>query len=601
MSELSRRRPPKSIAIVRLSARFNLLARMPVLMLATFAFVAPPALARDPASLADLSVPANRVPDWRHLDYLPLDTSTWTQTSVPCNGGDHNALRDAFDAAEPNTVLIIAANCTYRFSSRFVMDKSNIVIRGTSRDTSIIEYSNRNSDMFMMSIASFPAPEPFGGARNWTAGYVTGSEILTVANTTGLVVGGWVRMSANPEADWHSKARNQYTAKLLCVGTTGGAECAGLSAKQIKIDNPLPSPYHQGNQRVQHMTSDEFLSNVGIENLRFQHTTPNTVQKYRQYVKLKDCFECWIVDSSFGDVGNRHIGTSDIVRTVFRGNDFGSNQCHNDGKTCLWNKGAIYLNHGNSDVVFENNSLTESPSGPLAQGGAGHVIAYNFRTSSAAVECERHVFLHGQGVTATLVEGNDVDCGMQWDSYRDGQGYNNMFYRNRLRGERSPSGYQRGRLGGEDTGSHIHRFITVIANHVNELMGSPQPEGRAIDNSVNATHHHQDTWVSYNIARNEIRFSKSGNEVRTTQHQNFVRQNPSPTWSAVRFPTSMYRPETPSWWCEESGSYPNIGGPSDAVGSYSRLPAQIRIEGGVCTTSGGVVVPPVRPDPPVIQ
>jgi hypothetical protein len=267
MSELSSRRPPKSIATVRLRARLNLLALVPVLIQATLAFVAPTALARDPASLADLSIPANRVPDWRHLDYLPLDTSAWTQTSVPCNGGDHNALRDAFDAAGPNTVLVLAANCTYRFSSRFVMDKSNIVIRGTSRDTSIIEFSNRNSDMFVMSIASFPIPEPFGGARNWTAGYVTGTEVLTVANTTGLVVGGWVRMSANPEADWHSNALNQYTARLSCVGTTGGAECAGLAAKQIKIDNPLPSPYHQGNQTVQHMTSNEFVSNVGIENL----------------------------------------------------------------------------------------------------------------------------------------------------------------------------------------------------------------------------------------------------------------------------------------------------------------------------------------------
>jgi hypothetical protein len=212
------------------------------------------------------------------------------------------------------------------------------------------------------------------------------------------------------------------------------------------------------------------------------------------------------------------------------------------------------------------------------------VIAYNYMTSDLSVKCERHVFLHGQGVSATLIEGNDVDCGIQWDSHRDGQGYNNMIYRNRLRGVRSQSGFQRGRIGGEDTGSFIHRFIAVIGNHANELMGSPQISGRSIDESVNATHRHEDTWVSYNIARDKISFEKSGEQVRTTQHENHLGKGPRASWSGVKFPVSLYRTSAPSWWCKESGPFPNIGGPSDTVGRYSRLPAQIRLEGGTCTT-----------------
>ena len=101
MSELPNRRSRKSIAIARLGVRLNWLALLPMsmVMLSLTTVVASPAFARDPASLADLSIPANRVPDWRPLDYLPLDTSAWTQTSVACNGGDHNAIRNAFDAA----------------------------------------------------------------------------------------------------------------------------------------------------------------------------------------------------------------------------------------------------------------------------------------------------------------------------------------------------------------------------------------------------------------------------------------------------------------------------------------------------------------------
>jgi hypothetical protein len=288
-----------------------------------------------------------------------------------------------------------------------------------------------------------------------------------------------------------------------------------------------------------------------------------------------------------------------VVRTVFRGNDFGSNQCTLDGAPCQWTKGAIYFNHGNADCVFENNTLSGSPSGPTAQGGAGAVIAYNFMRAASSVACERHVFLHGQGVNATLTEGNDVDCAMQWDSTRNGQGYYNTFYRNRLRGQGAGS-FPRGRIGGEDTNTYVQRFIQVIGNHAYELMGGPQPTGRAIDESSDPTHRHEDTWVSHNVARQAILFETSGAQVRTTQHENHVRSSPAPGWSGLEPPASLYRSGAPSWWCAESGPFPNIGAFSDSAASYSRLPAQIRLEGGSCTPVGSPP-PPIRPpDAPIL-
>lgn len=420
--------------------------------------------------------------------------------------------------------------------------------------------------------------------------------MVGVEHTNDLSVGAWVRLTADSEPDWHQQAENRYAAKLSCVGTTGGAHCSALTANQVMLDRPLPAPYDQGDQ-VLETTVGPYLEYVGIENVRFQHVDPSRVERYHSYVEYEDCHECWITDSVFGDGGNSHISTKDTLRTLFRGNDFGSNQCTDDGATCNWNKGAIYLNQGNADIVFENNSLRESPSGPLGQGGAGAVIAYNYMTASDAVECERHVFLHGQGVTATLAEGNDVDCMMQWDSYRDGQGYNNMFYRNRLRGTGNMiSGYQRGRLGGEDTGSFIHRFISVIGNHVNELLGGPQMTGRAIDESPDPTHRHEDTWVSYNVARGTLLFETSGQQVRTTEHENYQRSDPYPGWSGTNFPVSLYRTSAPDWWCKESGPFPSIGAPSDTPGKYTRLPAQIRLEGGTCTREDAGL-PAITPDP----
>ena len=586
---------PGTPAMVRLAARTRSLLVIAVLLFAL------PAFGRDQSSLGDLQIPASRVPLWHPADHLPLDTSGWTQVDVPCDGGDPSAITSRLGSASDNTVLLLPANCRYVIPGSLVIQRSNVVLRGTSRQTSILEFTDLDRDMLLIYIPSFPSNQPFGGGRSWNAGFQTGDDVLTVAYTDGLELGGWVRMKANPEPDWHSNARNYYVAKVACIGNNAAAGvtgCGGLSNNQIKLDHPLPSPFDQGGQSVEQITGP-YLSNVGVENLRLQHSNPSRVEKYHSFVEFEDCHECWLTDSVFGDGGNSHISTKDVVRTVFRGNDFGSNQCTDEGATCLWNKGAIYFNAGDADVVFENNTLTESPSGPLAQGGAGTIIAYNYMRSSSAVECERHVFLHGQGVTATLAEGNDVDCMIQWDSFRDGQGYNNMFYRNRLRGaDDRQGGYQRGRLGGEDTGSHIHRFITIIGNHMNELMGSPQMTGRAIDNSRDATHHHADTWVSYNVVRREMLFETSGAQVRTTRHENHLRNDPPSSWDGVNFPASLYRGETPpSWWCEESGPFPSIGAPSDREGSYSKLPAQIRLEGGTCTPVDGTTPPPPPADP----
>ena len=586
MTKTSHRMPRRAATSARPAPRLRAILGLATLV-AGATVVAEPALARDPSSLRDLEIPVSRVPDWHPTDHLPLDTSSWTRVDIPCNGGDASGLQARFDAAAPNTVLVMPANCRFRVSGTLYLRRPNVVLRGASRTTSILEFQELDREMLNVQIPAFPANEPFGNPRGWTAGYATGTQVLTVANTSGMTVGGWVRMTANPEPDWHSASKNQYVAKLVCVGRTGGSQCSSLATNQIRLDRGLPSPFTQGGQFVEPVTGT-LLPHVGIENMRFEHANPSRVEKYRSYVEIEDCYECWITDSIFGNGGNSHISTKDTVRSLFRGNDMGANQCTDEGVTCNWNKGAIYFNQGTADNVFENNTLTQSPSGPVSQGGAGNVIAYNFMRADSSVECERHVFLHGQGTTATLAEGNDVDCMMQWDSFRDGQGYNNTFYRNRLRGVGNRvRGYQRGRLGGEDTGSHIHRFITVIGNHVNELMGSPQMTGRAIDESADATHRHQDTWVTHNVARREILFETSGQQVRTTQYENHVRNDPNPGWSSFDFPDSLYRTEAPSWWCEESGPFPNIGAPTDRLGSYSRLPAQIRLEGGTCTTRTG--------------
>lgn len=542
-----------------------------------------PVQARDPASLGDLQIPVDRVPDWHPLDHLPLDTSSWTVTNVPC--GDESTIRSALSNAQPNTVLQLAANCTYRFPTNQTLrlGRSRVVLRGAGNFSTVLQFEQ--VDAMGMILGSGGAP--FGDARSWTSGYGIHERVLGVSSTAGLQPGDWVRLRADSEPDWHQNARNGYAAKLVCVGPNGTDACGSLAGNQVKLDRGLNSRFTQGGQLLERVTGS-VVEHAGLENLRIQHSNPSRIESYRDRIRIQGCHECWIVGNSFGDAGNNHITVRDASRNLIRSNDFGSNQCTDEGQTCLWNKGAIYFNDHAYDNVYENNVVVDSPSGPLLQNGGGNIVAYNYLTSNNSVECERHIFLHGQGVRASLIEGNDVTCMMEWDSYRDGQGYFNTFYRNRLRqtpetGTSYP-GYYRGRLGGEAQGSFIHRYIQVIGNHVNQLQGGPFPTGLPLDHSTDDTHYHYRTWVSYNVARDDVILDSRARE--TTAIENHIRTSPPSAWSTLNFPRSLYRSGAPSWWCAESGEFPNIGAMSDTAGQYSRLPAQIRAEGRTCTTGG---------------
>lgn len=550
------------------------------------------AQAREQASLGDLGIPASRVPMWFPLDHLPMDTSSWRVVPVACG---YSNLTAAIGSAQANTVLQLAANCTYsapNTSASLYLSDSRVVVRGAPGLTSVLEFEHIDSGAIQIG-----GQFTLGTARSWTAGFALGDQNLTVASTAGLTVGGWVRLTANNEPDWNTNARNGYSAKLQCVGRTGThPACATLGANQVRIDRPLNSVFTQGGNMLAPMSGGVEFS--GLERVRIQHRTPSRIEQYRPRLAFVGCNECWVTDSSFGAGGNSHIQLRDSARVLMRGNDFGSNQCTDDGVTCNWNKGVVYFNDHTYYSVFENNTVVDSPSGPLLQNGGGNVVAYNFMRAASTVACERHVFLHGQGVRSSLVEGNDVSCMIQWDSYRDGQGYFNTIYRNRLQGSpatgQSFGGYYRGRLGAESQGSFIHRHMTVIANHVNELQGGPFPTGLGIDFSADATHQHRDAWISHNVSRATQVFDERA--VRSTRTENYVRTSPPAAWSTLRFPASLYRSQPPSWWCEESGGFPNIGAPSDTVGSYSRLPAQIRLEGGACTPAGGLPAPVLLPN-----
>jgi hypothetical protein len=579
---------------------------------------------RAPGSLLDLLIPEDRVPQWIDLDYLPLDTSGWNEVVLTCGDFDTNFLTPLQNSPD-QTVLIIPAGCTFTVDNSRNFYRGEIVVRGADRETSRLEFSRTQGGGSMLQIREWDSEGPFGDARAWTAGYEMGDDVMTVAHTGGLNVGDWVHFRGIPEPDWFQNATHSYTSKLVCVGpSTTDPLCppSEIGVNQIKIDTELHTPFTQGGQEVLRITlPDEYSKNVGFENLTFTHTSPGVIDKYVGYISLKWCFECWITDVIFEEAGNVHAEYSrGTTRTVMRGNYHARVNCWDEnalgegiGGRCNWNKGVVYFQRDSSDNVFENNIVWQSPNGATDQGGTGNVIAYNYMTKPAItlnpndphsdVDCARHVFLHGNGTNAALTEGNDVECGMQWDTYRDGQGYYQTFFKNRLRGT-DDGGYAKGRMGGEYLGKAINRNMILIGNHLNELQGSPFPDYQW-NWSNDPERDNIDGWASYTIARTNIIHDTTGYlPTRATEHNNFTRTSPHPDWVGFAHPASLYRnTEAPSWWCEESGPWGNsIGAWNDAptnAGGYNPLPAQLRAEFQVCTPVGDVIIDIVEPTPPI--
>jgi hypothetical protein len=136
MTKTSTRMPCRGTTRPRPAARMRAILGLATVLAGT-AGIAGTALARDPSTLRDLEIPVTRVPDWHAADYLPLNTSSWTRVDIPCNGGDGSTLQARFDAATPNTVLVLPANCRFRVPGTLYLRRSNVVLRGASRTTSI--------------------------------------------------------------------------------------------------------------------------------------------------------------------------------------------------------------------------------------------------------------------------------------------------------------------------------------------------------------------------------------------------------------------------------------------------------------------------------
>jgi hypothetical protein len=581
---------------------------------------ATPALARDAASLGDLDVPVTRVPDWQALDYLPGETSGWEVVDVtayganPAVGSGHNdgaAVRAAYAAATGcshpggGSIIYLPAG-TYEWPlsgevGNLRVLKSCVVIQGAGIGATVI----RATGTFSQAVFDFRG----GGTSNtraWTAGYTMGTRELTVANIDGLAIGDWVVL----RADFPSN---------IPITTNDGpvygyiARIEGFSGNRVTLDRPLKTDFGTGGQTLSKLNA---LRSVGLEDITIQHMQPTTIRRYRQPVGFRGTVESWVSNVHLKNWGSRLVYVDDdSARIAIRDNIIEGQHVRPEDPPA-WNKQAVHLRQV-YDSVVENNAFIETQVGVLMEFGAGgNVVAHNYiKAPTGPWPCERAIYFHGRFPYSNLVEGNHVECSIVFDRYWGSQGPFNTMFRNRSLITTGPSGYNPAHMPGNINGNAdglraaTNADLNILANNVNQLRGTPQ-ENREIDYTQGVLAY-EDMWVERNLVRDSARLDVSSGSAPpgvlssssgapyasgTTWLDNHVGGSSAPaSWSGVDIPASLVRNAAPSWWCQESGAFPNIGAPSDDMTSLGRLPSQIRWEGSHCTEEGEIVLPPAAP------
>lgn len=603
------------------------------------------AQARSQSSLGDLGASAAAVPDWYPLDTLPVDTSGWTvydatnssrasqlgcSRAIPNDGNDDAPAIHCFMTRVPQRSVVFLPAGTYHcrsangVNSCFAVSGSERVLRGAGAAQTIITSARTH---FIVNSNNYSAR---GTSVTWTGGYARGSRVLNVSSTTPFAAGGWVELTAaaDPEVDGGSGSLNSlsYFARVTCVGGSG-SDCTGTGAGQIRIDRPLRHDFDTGSQQATRWTP---YVHSGIEDLALRYDDPLAAGKDFSGVTLSDLAECWITGVDFDNALDTMLLTSRTTRMLVEGNEFGLL-----ARREAWQKAALKI-LSTHDSEFVNNVWSNSHVAFQVNGlSTGNVIAYNrmFRPTAAGYQwCERSFFIHGGAGIELLFEGNDFECGVQWDGLQGPAGHRVVFYRNRGRVAGSNYTAAAGGPTANLDGSLIYAADIPSEPWRTQEGWSAQAvlrdwlfAGNMVENLGHTANlpgwgtnaNGQRTRFERNVVRGVCSLENASSVTSACQNRaagvnslrapeqtvwstNAVDADAAPSaWSTFSFPRSLVYENPPSWWCQESGPFPNIGAPSDnfaAPATLSRLPAEVRFRGSACTRSGAAAPPP----PPIL-
>jgi hypothetical protein len=583
------------------------------------------------AESASLSIPASRVVTWENNVGVPggiptkvCDSSGGADccTTAACNTVRNAAhptsaqISSAISGAPSGTVVYIPAG-THSMSGDITISRSNVVVRGAGMNSTILTGGSIHAA---------------GGSTQWTrstcnpaisSGYTKGSTTLTFASSSAIScisAGQGIIVYQNDDTFMHSYA-TFGTGKLLTVQ----AYVVAKNGASLTIDPPLPYEFTAGLSPKVMLNVTTYKTNIGLENMTFDRS--GLTEVYGQELSLEGCYSSWVKNVWYKNWSYQGLTFYANARCTIHGvwSTSGNNTQSNEGYGIVigaWeNDGPL---GGNSGILIENNVVYGSASYNMfaatdLKNATGCVIAYNYLrdtwTNAVNVPTPAGMISHSYGTFTNLWEGN-VSNSISSDSYHGCSAYQTLF-RNYLDGLHvKGAGYKISSLVGARRWADYYNVVGNVLGASTSAYGAYEASTTSPPaNAIYALGYTTETgfgcgsaYVDNPTCHNDPDSCPCDSRPRATilRHRNYDNYTNSVTTcgdarntegcqsaTGNDLPNSMYLASKPTWMCNETSWPPvNPDGANDAA-RYSKIPAQIAVESGTCTLSGGGDTTPV--------
>jgi hypothetical protein len=316
-----------------------------------------------------------------------------------------SAIADAIDQCPEGQVVYIPSG-TYRLDERvYRAYADNITIRGAGMGNTILKAGSNISQMLLLGTADWPRPT---SGIAITSGATAGSTVVTVSNTSSIIVGNLVRIEQD-DLPYVIDVSTPTTNNRLLSATF---RVVSKTATTVTVTPPLPFTFTESPTLVQYAISP--LVSTGVENLTIDCNSQSGVG-----VEFDQAWGCWIKNVEIKNSTNRQMFlycfVSGEIRHNYTHSVIGGGPNH-EGidlyEDCSFNliEDNITYNGGFPGIIL----------GDSRGGCAGNVIAYNFsygaNTGSPDMAGMDISVSHGPHNLMNLVEGN-IAGGMGSDGY----------------------------------------------------------------------------------------------------------------------------------------------------------------------------------------
>ncbi len=373
----------------------------------------------------------------------------------PVGGGANDAaniqaLIAAAHAASPSAGIVVLLNPgTFVLTSTLTLSVSNVVLRGSGPNNTILTYTN-TTDLIIMGQVGPNGSARVAGLVNITSAATKGSTNITVASTTGLSVGSIISVvqqnptdsDGNPLVDFTGYAGNSASGHNMQSGTNNFLWCmqqlckvTAINGLVITLDLPL---YITFTNVPQYYILPTITKNSGLEYLKVVGSVAPSPQQSWKNIDLQCCDSCWVLGCESAVCTDRaHIYLTDCYRCHIK-----SNYVHDSlvltvsgltGKNESGQNYSLFLEWVNSANLLENNIISLARHSQVMNGGSGNVWGYNYDANPYMGQA--HNWLpdrgnHGAHPFMNLWEGNDMP-NLQMD-FTHGSSSHCTFLRNYL-------------------------------------------------------------------------------------------------------------------------------------------------------------------------